>query len=115
MIYTRLQVIKALVGGVMVGSEDGTEIAFRSGQTPPTEAEIDVKLEEMVAAEPMRVLREQRDGKLAESDWWASSDLVMSNEKQIYRQQLRDMPAFATPTLDDSGRLLGVQWPVKPE
>jgi len=66
-------------------------------------------------AEPMRLLRAQRNSLIAVTDWWASSDLVMSNDRQIYRQQLRDLPATASPSLDDSGQLTGMDWPEKPE
>ena len=81
----------------------------------PTEAECDAKLAELQAAEPMRLLRVERNSRLDVTDWWASSDLVMSNERQIYRQQLRDLPATASPTLDESGQLSCVTWSEIPE
>ena len=68
---------------------------------------VSTKKDELVAAEPMRLLREERDRRLAETDWWASSDLTMSSERISYRQDLRDIPSSAT-SLDD------VTWPTKP-
>ena len=62
----------------------------------------------------MRVLREERNRKLAETDWRASSDLTLSNEWSTYRQALRDLPSTATPTLDDKGNLQNVTWPSEP-
>lgn len=68
---------------------------------------VKAKKDALVAAEPMRLLRVERDRRLAETDWWASSDLTMSSERISYRQDLRDIPSSAT-SLDD------VSWPTKP-
>lgn len=72
-----------------------------------TWAQVSAKKTELVNAEPMRLLREERDRRLAEVDWWASSDLTMTSEQTAYRQALRDVPASYT-SLDD------VVWPTKP-
>lgn len=72
------------------------------------------KKTELQNAEPMRVLREERNRKLAETDWRASSDLTLSNEWSTYRQALRDLPSTATPTLDNDGNLQNVTWPDEP-
>ena len=68
---------------------------------------VSAKKDELEAAEPMRLLREERNRRLAETDWWASSDLTMSSERTTYRQALRDITDSAT-SLDD------VTWPTKP-
>jgi hypothetical protein len=73
-----------------------------------TWAAVSAKKTELTNAEPMRLLREERDRRLAETDWWASSDLTMSTERTNYRQALRDITDSAT-SLDD------VTWPTKPE
>lgn len=72
-----------------------------------TWAQVSAKLTELQNAEPMRLLREERDRRLAETDWWASSDLTMTTEQTTYRQALRDITDNAT-SLDD------VTWPTKP-
>ena len=72
-----------------------------------TWAEVSAKKDELLAAEPMRLLREERDKLIAATDWWASSDLTMSDERTAYRQALRDITESAT-SLDD------VTWPTKP-
>ena len=72
-----------------------------------TWSQVSAKLTELQNAEPMRLLREERDRKLAETDWWASSDLTMSQAQTDYRQALRDITDNAT-SLDD------VTWPTKP-
>ena len=60
-------------------------------QTEPTEAEINAKIAELEAAEPMRLLRAERNQRLANTDWWASSDLTMTEAQTAYRQALRDI------------------------
>ena len=72
-----------------------------------TWAAVSAKQTELTAAEPMKELRAERDRRLAETDWWASSDLTMTSEQTAYRQALRDITDSAT-SLDD------VTWPTKP-
>ena len=69
---------------------------------------VKAKADELKAAEPMKLLRAERDRRLAEVDWWASCDLTLSDERKAYRQELRDITKSAT-SLDD------VKWPTKPE
>ena len=85
-------------------------------QTKPTRAQVEAKIQELKVAEPMRLLRVERDRLLAETDWWAVSDRTMTSEQSAYRQALRDLPDTATPVLDPTSRLgiSGVDWPVKP-
>lgn len=68
---------------------------------------VKAKADELKAAEPMKLLRAERDKRLAEVDWWASSDLTMNSARTTYRQALRDITSSAT-SLDD------VTWPTKP-
>ena len=75
---------------------------------------VSAKKTELINAEPMRLLREERDRRLAETDWWASSDLTMSSDRTTYRQALRDLPANQSPTIDGEGALQNVTWPTKP-
>jgi hypothetical protein len=56
----------------------------------------------------MKLLREERNRRIAETDWWASSDLTMSQARRDYRQALRDITKSYS-SLDD------VVWPTKPE
>ena len=48
----------------------------------------------------MRLLRIERDKRIAKTDWRASSDLTLSDAWKTYRQALRDLPASATPKLN---------------
>ena len=87
-----------------------------SGQTKPTETEINSKISELDAAEPMRLLRLERNARIAETDWRASSDLTISDAWKTYRQALRDLPATASPSLDSNYDLdlTSVTWPTEP-
>ena len=87
-----------------------------SGQTKPTETEINNKISELNSAEAMRLLRLERNARIAETDWRASSDLTMSDAWKTYRQALRDLPATASPSLDsnDDLDLTSVTWPTEP-
>ena len=68
---------------------------------------VSAKKDELIAAQPMKELRAERDRKLAETDWWAVADRTMTSEQTAYRQALRDITTSAT-SLDD------VVWPTKP-
>ena len=68
---------------------------------------------EIRAAEPMRLLRQERNRKIAETDWWVLSDRTASQEQKDYRQALRDLPSTASPKIEN-GHLTNVTWPTKP-
>ena len=115
---TYAQAVIELVGDKFIGGPtDGpiNEINLVEGTTPPTEEEIQAKLTELINAEPMRVLRKQRNQKLSETDWWCCSDRTPTQAQLDYRTALRDLPSTASPSLDENGQLTGVTWPTKPE
>ena len=74
------------------------------------------KKTELVNAEPMRLLRVERNRLLAETDWMANSDVTLADNWKTYRQQLRDLPASAKPKLSADGSLdmSSVTFPTKP-
>ena len=71
-------------------------------KTPPTITPEDIE------ADNVRMLRELRNQKIAETDWWAGSDLTMTQAQIDYRQALRDITNTYSSYLD-------VVWPTKPE
>jgi len=73
------------------------------------------KIAELTAAEPMRLLRVERDRRIAKTDWRFRSDLTPSQAWIDYCQALRDLPANSTPALDENGQLTGITWPTPPE
>ena len=102
---------------VLHGSDYSGLTWLDSSQTKPTETEINSKISELDAAEPMRLLRIERDERIAKTDWRASSDLAISNAWKTYRQALRDLPASASPKLDSNYNLdfSSFTWPTEPE
>ena len=55
-------------------------------------------------------LRNKRNNLLAETDWYANSDVTMSDDMRTYRQNLRDITSGLT-TVEDVN---SVTWPTKP-
>ena len=55
-------------------------------------------------------LRSKRNRLLAETDFYALSDVTMSNDMKTYRQNLRDMPAGK----DTVDKCNNATWPTKP-
>ena len=55
-------------------------------------------------------MREQRDRLLAETDFYALSDVTMSSDMTTYRQALRDLPSGKT----TKAHVDGATWPTKP-
>ena len=89
-------------------TDDGSAIeSDNSADWGVTWDEVNVKLQDLTAAEPMKKLRAERDRLIAATDWWASSDLTMTAEQTAYRQALRDITETYS-SLDD------VVWPTKP-
>ena len=86
-----------------------------SGQQP-TEQEVKAKLIELDAAEPMRLLRIERDKRIAQTDWRVLPDQTPSDDWINYRQALRDLPASASPKLDSNYELdfSSFTWPTEP-
>ena len=89
-------------------------------QTKPTEEEVTAKVTALNNAEPMRLLRVERDRLIGQSDW----RIVKAKETstnipaawKTYRQALRDLPASSTPKLDSNDNLdmSSVTWPTPP-
>jgi len=74
-----------------------------------TKAEQETAYQARLDSEAAERNRSERDRKIAETDWWASSDLTMTAEQTAYRQALRDITTHANwPHLEES------DWPTKP-
>jgi|TARA_R100000458_G_C8204557_1_gene194009 hypothetical protein len=87
-----------------------------SSETQPTDSEIETEVARLTNLLPMTLLRKERDIRLAKTDWRASSDLTLSTAWKTYRQNLRDLPATASPKLDANGNLdmSSVTFPTEP-
>ena len=118
MIYSKGNGLNSLTPGAQwawIGDEYSGLIWLDSG-TAPTESQIDAEVTRLTNAEPMRLLRVERDRLLTACDWRASSDLTLADDWKTYRQALRDLPASASPKLDSDGDLdmSSVTFPTEP-
>ena len=111
-----LQLLKPGAEWVLNGDNYSGLEWLDSGQTKPTETEINNKIAELDASEPMKLLREERNRRIALTDWRAGSDLTLVSAWSTYRQALRDLPASASPKLDSNYDLdlTSVNWPTEP-
>ena len=118
MIYDKIYALKSLKPNkqfVWRGT-DYSGLEWLESDTAPTESELDAEVTRLNNAEPMRLLRIERDRRLTSCDWRASSDLTISDAWKTYRQALRDLPASASPSLDSNYNLdlTSVTWPTEP-
>ena len=104
----------------LTGSEYSGLEWLDSSTTKPTETEINNKISELDSSEPMRLLREERNQLLSETDWVAARSIetgvTISNDWKTYRQALRDLPSSSSPSLNQYYDLdfSSVTWPTKP-
>ena len=80
---------------------------YEHNDPQPTADELQTEIDRLEAAQPMVELREERNRRLAETDYLALSDATLSEEMRTYRQALRDLP-------DNTSDPANPTWPVKP-
>ena len=92
--------------------ETWESIKFPEGYEKPPKEEFEAKLQELLDAQPLKELRQERNRRLAEVDWVFSTDYqiedTLYNEWLAYRKALRDLPS----TTEDP---VNPTWPEKPE
>ena len=122
MIYNKIDALQSLKPDkefVWIGREY-SGLTYKGGDTVPTEAEIDAEVTKLNNAEPMRLLRVERDRLLTACDWVVTMHKELGTNIpdawKTYRQALRDLPASASPSLDANGKLdlTSVTWPTEP-
>ena len=86
--------------------DGGVDISFTSSQETARDAE-EKAWADGANARAFKKLREDRNTLLAETDFYALSDVTMSSDMGTYRQELRDLPADTSDPTD-------VTWPTKP-
>ena len=98
----------AMFRKVTGATDDGSAIESDNAKDwGVTWSQVETKQSELTAAEPLKALRAERDRLIAATDWWASSDLTMTDAQKTYRQALRDIT-------DDANSLDDVTWPTAP-
>ena len=103
----------AYVGGELIWQDES--------QTRPTDDEINTKYNEWITSKyPMKLLRDERDRLIAESDWRVikakETSTNIPTAWKTYRQALRDLPTTQTPVLDSNSPvgISSVTWPTPP-
>ena len=88
---------------------NGQKVQFTAEEETASDAEEKAWADGALARAQAR-LREERNRRLAETDFYALSDVTMSSDMQTYRQNLRDLPSGK----DTVEKCENVTWPTKP-
>ena len=119
----------ALAGKNSVRTTHKNYIEFFDHIDPvPSWEQIQEKIQELEAAEPMRLLRIERNRRLTETDWIITKGLEQETDItkwKTYRQALRDLPKMIepddsteplpAPTINEQGQLMFLHWPEIPK
>ena len=121
MIIGKIDALMSLVPSAgYVLQADETLVWLDESITQPTNSAIEAEVTRLTNAEPMRLLRLERNARLSACDWVILSDSQLSTSKQTewktYRQSLRDLPDSASPKLNSNGNLdmSSVTFPTEP-
>ena len=88
---------------------NGEKVQFTAEEETARDAE-EQAWEDGALARAQANLRRERNRRLAETDFYALSDVTMSSDMQTYRQNLRDLPSGK----DTVEKCENVTWPTKP-
>ena len=97
---------------VTIRNNDINTIEWHNGTTPISVSDIQAQFINV----KLDYLREERDKRLKDTDFYALSDVTMSAEMTTYRQALRDLPSNYTTSdsLELAEDLSNLNWPTKP-
>ena len=88
---------------------NGNKVQFTAEEEAARDAE-EQAWADAAAARALADLRAKRNRILAETDYYALSDVTMSDDMKTYRQNLRDLPAGK----DTVAKCENATWPTKP-
>tara|TARA_R110001599_G_scaffold93002_1_gene243075 strand:- start:420 stop:785 length:366 start_codon:yes stop_codon:yes gene_type:complete len=113
LVYQTIKILSPEVPGGIAWLHTWESIKFPEGYEKPPKEEFDAKLQELMAAQPLKELRTKRNKVISSTDYLFTSDFphATPEKKQEwldYRQALRDLP---TATEDPANPV----WPVPPE
>tara|TARA_B100000925_G_scaffold290707_1_gene276547 strand:- start:1295 stop:1681 length:387 start_codon:yes stop_codon:yes gene_type:complete len=117
--FLALQELNINIKGIKRGESIYDNILWIDEENKPDKSVILSKIEEINNLQPLKILREERNLLLDKTDKYVVIDYPHPSEevKQAwltYRQELRDLPATATPQLDENENLTNVTWPTPP-
>jgi len=90
-----------------------------NGYAIPSDSDVQNKIAELDSDEPLRLLRVERDKKLADLDWEVvratTQGVAVDSDLKVYMQALRDLPSNSSPTIDSAGELVtsSFTWPTR--
>ena len=93
-----------------VSGKDENDYATYKETQDFTWEQVEAQFPAVELEEALDNLRDERNMKLAETDYLALSDQTLSSDMNTYRQQLRDI----TNGLDTVEKVNNVTWPTKP-
>jgi len=101
LVYQTIKILSPEVPGGIAWLETYESIRYPKGYEKPPKEEFEAKLQELIDAQPWKELREERNKRIARTDYLAIPDYPHPTEevKQAwldYRQALRDLPANTT-------------------
>ena len=88
---------------------NGNQVQFTAEEETARDAEEKAWADGALARAQAR-LRSERNRRLAETDFYALSDVTLADNMKTYRQNLRDLPAGK----DTVDKCDNVTWPTKP-
>ena len=88
MIPKKGDAISALVGGQITVNTDGSNAVYHDGQTPPTEAEIDAKLKEML--DDWNAQEYARNRKAEYPDWGTQLNKIYDDGLAKWKSEMVD-------------------------
>ena len=115
-----LTVLAPTSGWSLTGSSYDGLVWYDDAVPKPSEDDLNSVIAELTAKEPMRLLRLERNKRLAQCDWVViraySQNAPVPEEWASYMQSLRDLPETASPALDSKYELdpSSVTWPAMP-
>ena len=88
---------------------NGNKVQFTAEEETARDAE-EKAWSDAAPARALADLRSKRNRRLAETDFYALSDVTLSDDMTTYRQALRDLPAGK----DTVSKCENATWPTKP-
>ena len=90
-----------------VSDGDLSTLVWDDERPQPSLEVIQAEVDAVISAAPLNALRQERNRRIAETDWWVLPDRTPTQAQLDYRQALRDITNTYTSIHD-------VVWPEKP-